>query len=217
MPAAIKVDRRQPSQLLQHLHRVPVRHDRRRGRLPRRREHDVEYQRQLAKEVEAISFLGADVVGYMEMENDGYGPTSAVQALVNALNLKDGAGTWAFVDPDAATGIADSAGTDAIKAGLLYRTASVTPVAGATFVDQNAIFQRRPVAQTFTTATGARLTVSPTTSSPRAPALTSGPDTDQGDGQSLLERPAARPRPTSSPPGSSPSSCRPPVTPTCSS
>ena len=34
-------------------------------------------------------------------------------------------------------GVVDVAGTDAIKAGVLYRTASVSPVAGATFVDQN--------------------------------------------------------------------------------
>ena len=64
---------------------------------------EIEYQRQLAKEVASLQFLDADVIGYMEMENDGYGPTSAVQALVDALNAADGPGTWAFVDPDAAT------------------------------------------------------------------------------------------------------------------
>jgi hypothetical protein len=63
----------------------------------------TEYGRQLAKEVASLRFTGADVVGYMEMENDGYGPDSAVQALVNALNAADGPGTWAFVNPDAAT------------------------------------------------------------------------------------------------------------------
>ena len=35
---------------------------------------DTEYQRQLAKEVASLRFLDADVIGYMEMENDGYGP-----------------------------------------------------------------------------------------------------------------------------------------------
>ncbi|MGH3695886.1 MAG: hypothetical protein ACRDRX_18165 [Pseudonocardiaceae bacterium] len=39
--------------------------------------------------------------------------------------------------------------------GLLYRTAAVTPVAGATFVDQAGDqFERRPVAQTFSTPVG---------------------------------------------------------------
>ncbi|HET9143266.1 MAG TPA: ExeM/NucH family extracellular endonuclease [Actinophytocola sp.] len=144
----------------------------------------TEYQRQLAKEVASLRFLNADVVGYMEMENDGYGPSSAVQALVDALNAVDGPGAWAFVDADAATGVVDVAGTDAIKAGLLYRTASVTPVAGATFVDQNPVFERRPVAQTFSTATGARFTVIANHFKSKGSCPASGPDTDQGDGQS---------------------------------
>ena len=119
----------------------------------------VEYDRQLAKEVAAITSLRADVVGVMELENDGYGPDSAIAALVGALNAADGAGAWAFVDPDVATGTTNAAGTDAIKAALLYRTASVTPVAGRTFADVTDGFERRPVAQTFRTRAGARLTV----------------------------------------------------------
>ena len=145
---------------------------------------DTEYQRQLAKEIASLRFIGADVIGYMEMENDGYGPTSAVQALTDALNAVDGAGAWAFVDPDAALGVVDVAGTDAIKSGILYRTAAVTPVAGATFVDQNAIFERRPVGQTFATADGARFTVIANHFKSKGSCPTSGPDTDQGDGQS---------------------------------
>ena len=145
---------------------------------------DTEYQRQLAKEVASLQFLGADVIGYMEMENDGYGPTSAVQALVDALNAADGPGTWAFVDPDAALGVVDVAGTDAIKAGVLYRTASVSPVAGATFVDQNDLFERRPVAQTFQTPAGARFTVIANHFKSKGRARRTGPDIDLGDGQS---------------------------------
>jgi endonuclease/exonuclease/phosphatase family metal-dependent hydrolase len=145
---------------------------------------NTEYQRQLAKEVASLRFLGADIVGYMEMENDGYGPTSAVQALVDALNAADGPGTWAFVNPDAATGVTDVAGDDAIKAGLLYRTASVQPVAGLTFVDQNDLFERRPVAQTFQTPAGARFTVIANHFKSKGSCPASGPDTDQGDGQS---------------------------------
>lgn len=146
---------------------------------------DAEYQRQLAKEVDSLTFLGADVIGYMEMENDGYGPGSAIRALVDALNAKAGAGTWAFVDPDAATGVTNSAGTDAIKPGLLYKPASVTPVAGATFADQAAgVFERNPVGQTFTTPAGAKLTVIANHFKSKGSCPTSGPDTDQGDGQS---------------------------------
>src|SRR5262249_16052901 len=123
-------------------------------------ENDTEYQRQLAKEVASLRFLNADVTGVMEMENDGYGSASAIRALVDALNAADGPGPWAFVAADAALGVTDVAGTDAIKAALLYKTAAVRPVPGKTFVDQTDQFERRPVAQTFESiATGARFTV----------------------------------------------------------
>lgn len=147
-------------------------------------ENDTEYQRQLAKEVASLRFLNADVVGIMEMENDGYGPSSAIQALVDGLNAQDGPGTWAFVNPDAATGVTDVAGSDAIKAGLLYKTAAVQPVAGDTFVDQTDLFERRPVAQTFQTSTGTRFTVVANHFKSKGSCPTSGPDADQGDGQS---------------------------------
>ncbi|GAA2977402.1 hypothetical protein LV75_003909 [Actinokineospora diospyrosa] len=145
---------------------------------------DTEYQRQLAKEVAAIRSLDADVTGVMELENDGYGPGSAIQALVAALNAAEGSTVWSFVDADAATGVVDVAGTDAIKVAVLYRADRVTPVAGATFVDQNPVFERRPVAQTFATADGSRFTVTANHLKSKGSCPTSGPDTDQGDGQS---------------------------------
>jgi uncharacterized protein len=64
----------------------------------------------------------------MEMENDGYGPDSAERFLVDRLNDQDGAGTWALIDADARTGQVDSLGDDAIKVGMLYKPARVTPV-----------------------------------------------------------------------------------------
>ncbi|WP_436496200.1 ExeM/NucH family extracellular endonuclease [Actinokineospora sp. HUAS TT18] len=145
---------------------------------------DTEYQRQLAKEVAALRFLDADVTGVMELENDGYGPGSAIQALVAALNAADGPGSWGFVDFDAATGVVDVAGTDAIKTALLYRADRVTPVTGASFVNQNPVFERRPVAQTFQTPAGARFSVTANHFKSKGSCPTSGPDTDQGDGQS---------------------------------
>ncbi len=68
---------------------------------------------------------------------------------------------------------------------MLYRTASVSPVPGATFVDQNDLFERRPVAQTFETRAGDRFTVIANhfKSKGSCPA-TVGPDSDLGDGQS---------------------------------
>ena len=192
---------RQPPQLLQHLHRLHVRDGGRTATDCRGANDDTEYQRQLAKEVASLRFLGADVIGYMEMENDGYGPTSAVQALVDALNAADGPGTWAFVDPDAALGVVDVAGTDAIKAGVLYRTASVSPVAGATFVDQNDLFERRPVAQTFQTPAGARFTVIANHFKSKGSCPTSGPDSRSAATGRAAGTPTGRRRPTSWPAG----------------
>ena len=93
----------------------------------------AEFDRQWRKTVAAVSGTEADVVAFMEMENDGYGPDSAVQFLVDRLNDEDGAGTWAFIDADARTGQVDALGDDAIKVGMLYKPGEVTPV-GATGV-----------------------------------------------------------------------------------
>ena len=145
-----------------------------------------EYERQLAKEVALLSSLDADVVGVMELENDGYGPGTALAALVDALNAADGAGTWAAVDVDAATGVVNAAGTDAIRTALLYRPAVVTPVEGATFTDATDLFERRPVAQTFAVrSNGARVTVVANhfKSKGSCPTDAASPDADAGDGQ----------------------------------
>ncbi|MDN5768883.1 MAG: ExeM/NucH family extracellular endonuclease [Humibacillus sp.] len=91
----------------------------------------IEFERQVAKTVAAASGTDADVVAFMEMENNGYGPGSAEQVLVDRLNAVDGTGTWAFIDADARTGQVDALGNDAIKVGMLYRPSAVTPV-GAT-------------------------------------------------------------------------------------
>lgn len=88
----------------------------------------TELDRQTAKTVEAIARMDADVIGVNEIENDGYGPDSALATLVDAVNAKVGAGTYAYVDADAATGEVDALGDDAIKVGLLYKPGVVSPV-----------------------------------------------------------------------------------------
>jgi hypothetical protein len=88
----------------------------------------AEFDRQWQKTVAAIVALNADVLGVVEVENDGYGSTSAIADLVAKVNASAGAGTYAFIDVDAATGQVNALGTDAIKVGLLYKPASVTPV-----------------------------------------------------------------------------------------
>jgi predicted extracellular nuclease len=143
----------------------------------------TEYQRQLAKEVAALTHLDVDVLTVMEMENNGYGGSSAIQALVDALNAATAPGRWAFVNPDERLGILNAAGDDAIKAAILYRTDRVTPTDN-TFVDTgSSLWERRPVAQEFQSATG-RFTVVANHFKSKGSCPASGVDIDRGDGQS---------------------------------
>lgn len=114
-----------------------------------------EFERQEAKIVSAISQIDADIVGLIEIENNG----TAVQTLADALNEVMGAGTYAAVE----TGVL---GTDAITTALIYKPAAVTP-AGAfesldtaddpRFLDD---YNRPALAQTFASvATGETVTV----------------------------------------------------------
>lgn len=88
----------------------------------------AEFDRQWPKTVAAILAMNPDVLGLNELENDGYGPDSAIAFLVNKLNEATAPGTYAFIDADAATGQVNALGTDAIKVGLIYKPARVTPV-----------------------------------------------------------------------------------------
>jgi uncharacterized protein len=88
----------------------------------------VEFERQVAKTVAAVKKVDADVLGINEIENDGYGPTSSIQDLVTRLNAATAPGTYAFIDADAGTGQVNALGNDAIKVGMLYKPALVTPI-----------------------------------------------------------------------------------------
>ena len=87
-----------------------------------------EFDRQWPKTVAAILAVDADVLGVNEIENDGYGSDSSLAHLVDQLNAKAGAGTYAYLDVDAGTGQTNALGTDAIKVGMLYKPAAVTPI-----------------------------------------------------------------------------------------
>ncbi|AUU20959.1 ExeM/NucH family extracellular endonuclease [Aeromonas caviae] len=85
----------------------------------------AEFELQRTKIVSAITRLNADVVGLMEIENNGYGDNSAIANLVAALNaaLPDEADHYRWIaSPDG-----KPIGTDAITVGLIYRPAKVTP------------------------------------------------------------------------------------------
>lgn len=87
-----------------------------------------EFARQWPKTVAAIVAMNPDVVGVNELENDGYGPDSSLQFLVDQLNVATAPGTYAFINVDANTGQLNAMGTDAIRVALIYKPASVTPI-----------------------------------------------------------------------------------------
>lgn len=145
-------------------------------------EDETELARQTAKEVAALAALDADVVGLMEVENDGYASDSAIAELTEALNAATAPGTYAYVDADAETGVLDVAGSDAIKVGMLYKPAVVTPL--STLVEQDELFERNPLAVTFRQKKGGGV-VSVVVNHLKSKSCTDATDldTDQDDGQ----------------------------------
>ena len=88
----------------------------------------AEFDRQWPKTVAAIAKVDADVIGVNEIENDGYGPDSAHRRTSSTgSTTRSAPGTYAYVDVDAETGQTNALGTDAIKVGMLYKPAAVTP------------------------------------------------------------------------------------------
>jgi predicted extracellular nuclease len=79
-----------------------------------------EFRRQKSKIIAAIVAMDADVVGLMEIENNGFDDESAIADLVANINAEMGEGTYAIVDPGAPIG------TDAITVAFIYKPAVVT-------------------------------------------------------------------------------------------
>ncbi len=144
-------------------------------------ESQQEFDRQRAKVITALLVLDADIVGLIELENN---TSDALQSLVDGLNAKAGAGTYAFVD----TG---TIGTDAVRVGFLYKPASVS-VTGAFAVLDSTVDLRfddsrnRPtLAQSFTqNSNGAILTVAIIHLKSKRSTCSDDSDQDLYDGQS---------------------------------
>ncbi len=119
----------------------------------------AEFDRQHAKIVSAIAAMDAEVVGLMEIENDGADATPAIATLVAGLNASVGAGTYDYVR----TGVV---GTDEIAVAIIYQPAEVSPTGAFAILDSSVdprfddTRSRPALAQSFTeTATGAVFTV----------------------------------------------------------
>ena len=148
---------------------------------PRGADSALEFGRQRAKIVAAITALDADVVGLMEIENDS--DDQAVDDLVAGLNAAAGTRRYASIE-EPGTGLF---GTDAIKVAMIYQPSRVVPM-GAALTTSDAAFAnaRSPLAQRFRPASGGRpfwVVVNHFKSKGCGNPSPTGPNADQGDGQ----------------------------------
>ncbi|MFI2813115.1 ExeM/NucH family extracellular endonuclease [Microbulbifer sp. JSM ZJ756] len=106
-----------------------------------------EFQRQRDKIIAAIRAMNADIIGLMEIENDGYGADSAIRDLVDGLNTTAGAEVYGVVDPGTA-----QLGDDQITVGIVYRSDRVQPLGPAVTLDSYPFddLNRQPLLQGFT-------------------------------------------------------------------
>lgn len=155
-------------------------------------DNQTEFNRQRAKIIDAIIKMNADIVGLMEVENTN--ATAGLQDLINGLNAKAGTGIYQFIN----TG---TIGSDAIRVGLIYKPATVTPVGNhaildnsvdPTFIDTK---NRPSLAQTFQqTASGEKVIVVVNHFKSKGSNCDALGDPDAGDGQgncNLTRRKAA--------------------------
>lgn len=145
-----------------------------------------EFVRQRDKIIAAISSMNADIIGLMELENDGYATDSAIADLVAGLNAAAPSGTsYAFVDPGLS-----KIGSDEIAVGIIYRQQTVTPAGNAAILDSSVDSRfddsrnRPTLAQSFDElASGARLTVAVNHLKSKGSSCDDIGDSDTGDGQ----------------------------------
>lgn len=132
----------------------------------------AEFTRQRNKIIAAIQALNADVVGLMEIQNNG---NTALDNLVAGLNAAMGAGTYAALPLPAA-----GTGTDAIRVAMIYKPSRVSLV-GLPKSDTAAINSRPTLAQSFS-ANGKTFSVVVNHFKSKGSCPTDGSaDTDQGD------------------------------------
>ena len=140
----------------------------------------VEFNRQKDKIIEAMVAIDADILGLVEIENDGFGANSAIQDLVNALNDATASNiNYTFVQPSS------SLGTDEITVALIYKTETVETT-GTASTTLSAPFDNRrpPLAQTFRDiASGEQMTIAVNHFKSKGCGGSTGNNADQGDGQ----------------------------------
>jgi uncharacterized protein len=135
----------------------------------------AEFTRQQAKLVASLSAINADVVGLMEIQNNG---DVAAQNLADAINTKFGSTVYKVVPK----GNLDT-GTDAIRVAMLYKPGKLT-LQGVALSDTHAVNNRPTFAQGFAASNGERFAVVVNHLKSKGSCPTDGSaDTDQNDGQ----------------------------------
>ncbi|WP_084646045.1 ExeM/NucH family extracellular endonuclease [Marinimicrobium agarilyticum] len=142
-----------------------------------------EFERQRAKIIQALATMNADIVGLVEIENDGYGADSAIADLVEGLS--EAGVDYTYVDPGV-----NAIGTDAIAVGFLYRPDRVALEGDAAILDGSVDSRfvdtkNRPVlAQSFEhSASGEVLTLAVAHLKSKGSDCDDLGDPDQNDGQ----------------------------------
>lgn len=142
----------------------------------------ADFERQHDKIITALAQLNADIIGVMEIENDGYNEHSAIHQLTTALAEQTGQ-PWRFVR----AGI-NNFGEDSITNGLLYRSDKVRPE-GQPLTITEAPFgtrSRLPLIQRFTpthTVESLVVAVNHFKSKGSCPRDMANPNANQQDGQ----------------------------------
>ena len=150
----------------------------------------AQFERQAAKEVEAITALDADVVALLEIEDtDSTGLTpgdadTALADLVERLNAKAGAPVWNHVPLPEELYAVDR---DVIRNGIIYRSDVVQPVGDPVGLVDETVWSnaREPQAQTFVKDGDAFTVVANHFKSKNDsdPAQSGNDNADAGDGQ----------------------------------
>ncbi|MCQ4055016.1 ExeM/NucH family extracellular endonuclease [Aeromonas sp. SG16] len=97
----------------------------------------VDFEKQRTKIVNAITEMDADLLGLMEMENNGFGDNSAINNLVTRLNeqQKDASKRYAYIRLPASLLTSEKFfGGDAIMVAMIYRPALLTPASEASVI-----------------------------------------------------------------------------------
>lgn len=110
----------------------------------------AQYKLQQQKLVASVQALKPDIAALMEIENDGYGPDSAIAQFVDALNAAGPIRDYRFVDAGKGPGV------NPIRVAMIYRASRATMVGKPAVLEGGPFAERSrvPLAQAFRAGKG---------------------------------------------------------------